>query len=400
MRPFPRCRRRQARQRFTYPLRWIVRGTRSIPWFANHVIFFAFRWLAWGITVLVLLYGGRAAAYAPLLAVTALVNIAGTIFARQYTRLAQRNPLALGADILYTVLVIAWSGGWSSPFVFYAYSSLVLPGLLDGVRGWVMSSLSFVSMAAMLLWATDQPPAAELAEDGWLPLALVLVVPLMVGFALPWLIETVRQMLANRRDTRAARLPPPRLERPVGGEPPRFAADARAAARNRERWLNDAPLAMQITKTRTTEQSVEELRRVIFTPLAPADADLGTALDLLAARFGQHTGTPARVTLLGRTRLLNPLHRDLLVRLAREALLNVQQHAHAGSAVLTLRYDAHSVALMIQDDGVGLLDGTHERPGLHALRAMQYRLSEFGGRLDVFETEGGGVTVRATMPLE
>jgi len=58
------------------------------------------------------------------------------------------------------------------------------------------------------------------------------------------------------------------------------------------------------------------------------------------------------------------------------------------------------VALLIQDDGVGLLDGTHERPGLHALRAMQYRLAEFGGRLDVFETEGGGVTVRATMPLE
>jgi signal transduction histidine kinase len=31
---------------------------------------------------------------------------------------------------------------------------------------------------------------------------------------------------------------------------------------------------------------------------------------------------------------------------------------------------------------------------------MHYRLAELGGRLDVFETEGGGVTVRATMPLE
>jgi signal transduction histidine kinase len=88
------------------------------------------------------------------------------------------------------------------------------------------------------------------------------------------------------------------------------------------------------------------------------------------------------------------------VRLAQEALLNIQQHAHADTAMLTLRYDTTSVALMIQDDGVGLLDGTYERPGLHALRAMQYRLAEFGGRLDVFETEGGGVTVRATMPLE
>lgn len=376
-----------------------MRGTRFTPWLADHVLFYAYRWLAWGGTSLVLLYQGRAAQYALLLAATALVNLADTVFARPYTRLGQRNPLVLGADILYTVLVLAWSGGWSSPFVFYAYSSLLLPGLLDGVRGWVMSSLSFVSLAAVALWATDRPPAQELAEDGWLRLVLVLMLPPLFAFGLPWLAETVRQLVANRTAS-AAGPPAPRVERAIGTAPPRFAADSRAAARNRERWPGDAPLAVQITKTRTTEPGVEDLRRVIFAPPASAEFDLGAALDLLASRFGQHTGMPARVTLLGRTRLLNPLHRDLLVRLAQEALMNVQQHAHAGAAILTLRYDASSVALMIQDDGVGLLDGTHERPGLHALRAMQYRLSEFGGRLDVFETEGGGVTVRATMPLE
>ena len=59
-----------------------------------------------------------------------------------------------------------------------------------------------------------------------------------------------------------------------------------------------------------------------------------------------------------------------------------------------------SVALLIQDNGVGLVDGTFHRPGLHSLRAMQYRIAEFGGGLEVFETEGGGVTVRAAMPLE
>jgi signal transduction histidine kinase len=128
--------------------------------------------------------------------------------------------------------------------------------------------------------------------------------------------------------------------------------------------------------------------------------DLAAALDLLAIRFGQHTGAATRVALLGRTRTLHRVHRDLLIRLTQEALLNIQQHAHAASAVITLRYDSTSVALLIQDDGVGLLDGTYERPGLHALRAMHYRLAECGGRLDVFETESGGVTVRATMPLE
>ena len=376
-----------------------MRGNRSKPWLADHVIFVSYRWLAWALTALVLLYQGRLFSYAILLGVTAAVNLGYTVAARQFTSKAQRNPLILGSDILYTLAVVASSGGWASPFVLYAYSSLVLPGLLDGLRGWVMSSLSFVSLAAIILWAVDLPPAAALAEYGWLRLVLLLVAPIAFAFVLPWLVETARQLI-QRQHSHTSQVPAPRLERTLNAEPPRFASGGRVPPRMRDRLLDDAPLALQLIKTRATEQSVEDLRRTIFMPFTSTDPDLATALDQLATRFGQHTGIPAQVTLLGRARLLNPLHRDLLVRLAREALLNIQQHAHAEAAMLTLRFDASSVALMIQDNGVGLLDGTHERPGLHALRAMQYRLSEFGGRLDVFETEGGGVTVRATMPLE
>jgi signal transduction histidine kinase len=71
-----------------------------------------------------------------------------------------------------------------------------------------------------------------------------------------------------------------------------------------------------------------------------------------------------------------------------------------GWGVVWLRFVGWWVGVVIVVVGVGLVVGCVERPGLHALRAMQYRLAEFGGRLDVFETEGGGVTVRATMPLE
>jgi signal transduction histidine kinase len=145
---------------------------------------------------------------------------------------------------------------------------------------------------------------------------------------------------------------------------------------------------------------VEDLRRILFAPFPSPDMELADALELLTVRFGQHSGAASRVVKLGRVRRMHPAHRSVLVRLTQEALLNVQQHAHAASAICTLRYDSTSVVLLLQDDGVGLLDGTHERPGLHALRAMHYRLAELGGRLDVFETEGGGVTVRATMPLE
>src|SRR4029453_13267080 len=119
---------------------------------------------------------------------------------------------------------------------------------------------------------------------------------------------------ARRRG--GARPPQPRLEREIGTEAPRFTTVGRAPSRARQSLPDDAPLAAQATKIRAAEQSVEELRRVIFTPLPSMDMDLAPALDLLALRFGQHTGTGTRVTLLGRTRVVSPIHRGLLVRLA------------------------------------------------------------------------------------
>lgn len=377
-----------------------MRGTRSIPWLADHVIFIGYRWLAWLAIGAWLLARGRWSDYIPVLVLTGLLNLLSALGAQPFVRAAQRNPLLLGIDIIYAVLVLVWSGGPASPFALYAYSALILPGLLDGWRGRIMSGLAFVAIYPALLWAVGSAPAELVFERGWPSFLLAMIAPVVFACVAPGLIELARRLIEQRRSARLRPLSAPRLERTVSADPLRFSSGGRAPVRGSARLVGDAPLAIQATKIGTTESNVEDLRNLIFMPLPSLDMDLGAALDLLALRFGQHTGTPARVTLLGRTRLLNPIYRDLLVRLAREALLNVQQHAHAGSAMLTLRYDATSVVLLIQDDGVGLLDGTHERPRLHALRAMQYRLAEFGGRLDVFETEGGGVTVRATMPLE
>jgi signal transduction histidine kinase len=90
----------------------------------------------------------------------------------------------------------------------------------------------------------------------------------------------------------------------------------------------------------------------------------------------------------------------MLLRVAQEALLNIAQHSHAHHVLITIAFEPRALTLAIEDDGVGLLDGTYERPGMHALRALRYRLSELDGHLAVFESEIGGVTVRATLPME
>jgi hypothetical protein len=380
------------------------------PWLTDHVVFFLYRWLALALAASLLFWMQWQAAYGSALLVAALLNIPATLFAQRYVRVARRMPAVMALDIFVMVLLLHMvrlsSGsedlsGMSGAFVPYAYGSLVLPALLFGWRGGLMAGLAFVTMDRAALWSVRMPPAMTALD--WADLVLTMVAPPILGSVLPVIVDLLRRASA-RRVQRRAQQRALRL-----GEQPRpeprtdafgFAALDRDAERGRQDQPLQAPLAMQATRVRAVEPSVEDLRRLLFAPFPSPDPDLAEALDLLALRFGQHTGAASRVVTLGRARRLHPAHRSVLVRLAQEALLNVQQHAHAASAVCTLRYDATSVVLLLQDDGVGLLDGTYERPGLHALRAMQYRLAELGGRLDVFETEGGGVTVRATMPLE
>ncbi len=265
-----------------------------------------------------------------------------------------------------------------------------------------MAGLAFVTMDRAALFSVS-PPVDDMTLRDWANLGLMMAAPPLFGsfFLVP--VDLLRRIVAQRMQNRVQQ------RRSIAGDLARrdrvadtlsFVPIERDPKHRGEDETLDAPLAMQATRVRAIEPSVEELRRLLFTPFPTPDMELAEVLDLLALRFGQQSGATTRIVTLGRPRRLHQAHHSVLVRLTQEALLNVQQHAHAATTVCTLRYDSTSVMLLLQDDGVGLLDGTYERPGLHALRAMQYRLAELGGRLDVFETEGGGVTVRATMPLE
>jgi hypothetical protein len=278
----------------------------------------------------------------------------------------------------------------------------VLSGLLFGWRGGVMAGLTFVAINQAALMAMGTPASERMFESqlSSLSVLLTLLVPPIFGALFSTLIERIRSQSAgqHKRDHSDSVVdrsftPNRRFDPPMFDEPAR-------PLDQRDQPLSTAALTTDMTRTRTAEQSVEALRRVIFAPLPAPDMDLAATLDVLSMRFGQFTSLPIHISSIGRTRAVRSLECDLLVRLTQEALLNIQQHAHATAVTMTLRYDINSVALLIQDDGVGLADGTFERPGLHALRAMHYRVSELGGRLDVFQTEGGGVTVRAAMPLD
>ncbi|MBI4289872.1 MAG: HAMP domain-containing protein [Betaproteobacteria bacterium] len=97
-------------------------------------------------------------------------------------------------------------------------------------------------------------------------------------------------------------------------------------------------------------------------------------------------------------------HRDVELacfRVVQEALTNVAQHARAAGVWVSLRRSGDELELSLRDNGVGFdAAGMRERVsgrGL-GLMAMEERIRQLGGRLEIKSTPGSGTEVHAVLP--
>lgn len=153
-------------------------------------------------------------------------------------------------------------------------------------------------------------------------------------------------------------------------------------------------------------QSLTDLRRIIAA-LAPAELDsqaLAGALSRILDDFATDSGVKSRVDIEPGLPLLDPSLQIALLRTAQSALSNVRRHAQATTVVLSLSYSDDEVRLDIVDDGRGFTPPTgklqHNTPvGGFGLTAMNRRLNELGGGLDVESAIGEGTALCAHLPL-
>jgi hypothetical protein len=372
------------------------------------VLFYGYRWLAWFFACISLAFPrvpeSDLAGHAWLLTLSFMLNVMLTALANGYVRVVRRRPALLAGDVIASVALVWVGGGGALPFLPYALGALVLPALLLGWRGSLFACGLFALLDQGALWLTPGEPGSATQLSG---AALRLLAPFLFVMLFAWLVRLVRQAAdaaalapgigAAGQADRSSAAP---LLNPPDSALSHFNPAPLPPRRSLEHAIMDTPVAAPLATMHAGDQDVQELRRVLHTLTPGISIELPIALDQLAGGFGRHSNLDIRSTMIGHAQALPAALHMALLRLAQEALLNVQQHAHAHSALLTLRYDARLCTLTIQDDGVGLLDGTHERPGVHALRALAYRLAEFDGSLEVFEGESGGVTVRGAVPLE
>ncbi len=126
---------------------------------------------------------------------------------------------------------------------------------------------------------------------------------------------------------------------------------------------------------------------------------LAAALRDLSRRFTSRTGLLATFSSRKVNHRWDPaLERDLL-RLAQEALSNVERHASARTVGISLSCREEKIRLRISDDGVGFVIGGPDavRAGLGTI-GMRERVEMHQGTLEIRSRPGQGTSVVAVVP--
>ena len=87
-----------------------------------------------------------------------------------------------------------------------------------------------------------------------------------------------------------------------------------------------------------------------------------------------------------------------IYRVVMEAVHNTVKHAQAGSLRISLREQADSLTLVVEDDGHGF-DVQKEYSGHLGFDSMRERIVSLGGELTLESRQNAGTVLRAILPL-
>ena len=82
----------------------------------------------------------------------------------------------------------------------------------------------------------------------------------------------------------------------------------------------------------------------------------------------------------------------------KEALFNIEKHAHASQVKVKLKWEDANLKMKIEDDGCGF-DGHNHMEGHYGLRIMGDRLTRLGGSFEVTSQPMQGTHIKFSLPL-
>ena len=148
----------------------------------------------------------------------------------------------------------------------------------------------------------------------------------------------------------------------------------------------------------TAERALAEARRAISALAAEQAMPFETDLEQTAESISG-TGVDVRVAVdagMG-TNAIDPLQRESIVRIVREAVTNAVRHG--GASHIDIVFEANGApALRVFDDGVGFVPAEAADAGHLGLVSMRERAEAIGASLAIVSAPGRGTTVEVRWP--
>ena len=150
---------------------------------------------------------------------------------------------------------------------------------------------------------------------------------------------------------------------------------------------------------RTSLEGIRNVSRSLH-PRVASDLGLAGALEALGDATRQRSLVDVQVKIDISGVAIPAAVSATLYRVAQEALRNVERHADASQATVSLRARPGYVELEIKDDGRGFEGPLEKRRGQSGLAAIRERLSLAGGRLHIDTAQDRGTTVIAWIGMD
>ena len=134
-------------------------------------------------------------------------------------------------------------------------------------------------------------------------------------------------------------------------------------------------------------------------PLMLDDLGLVPALEWLAQNMAQRAGIPCDFAIDDPAITLPPAHSTAVFRIVQEALTNIAKHAHATQARIAVRREGPTLAIAIEDNGVGFAPDDPRKPESFGLIGLRERISLLRGTASIQSSPGAGTRIVVTIPL-
>jgi signal transduction histidine kinase len=147
-------------------------------------------------------------------------------------------------------------------------------------------------------------------------------------------------------------------------------------------------------------RSVRDLSHLLH-PSALDDLGLVAALDSHLAEFRKHHDIAVIFVHDGIEDRQSPETERAVYRIVQEAFSNIDRHAQARVARLTLSAEGGVIRVVIEDDGVGFDVAHAEQPGRRrglGLLGMRERATQLGGMVKVKSRPAGGTRIEVELP--